>query len=65
MSTIPGFISAQRAYENMEPPDDVEQCEDGECDVCVECLAARAQDEADDYAEMQREDARIESRWGA
>jgi len=65
MSTIPGFESAQRQWEAMEPPTDVEQCEDGDCDDCEPCLAARAQDEADDYAEMQREDARIESRWGA
>ena len=62
---IPGFESAQRAYENMEPPDAVEECEDGDCDECTECLAARAQNEADDYAESQREDARIENRWGA
>ena len=65
MSQIPGFESAQRAFENMLPPDDVEQCEDGDCDECMECLAARAQAEADDYAEMQREEARFESRWGA
>jgi len=64
MSTIPGFESAQRQWEAMEPPDDVEQCEDGDCDDCEPCLAARAQDEADEYAEMQREDARIEARWG-
>jgi hypothetical protein len=62
---IPGFESAQRAYENMEPPTGVEQCEGGYCGHCAECLAAEAQDEADDYAEAQREDARIESRWGA
>ena len=62
--SIPGFESAQRAYENMLPPEDVDECEDGDCDDCVECLAARAQDEADDYAEMQREDAHLESRYG-
>jgi len=65
MSTIPGFESAQRQWEAMLPPEDVDECEDGDCDDCEPCLAARAQDEADDYAEMQREDARIESRWGA
>ena len=64
MSTIPGFESAQRQWEAMLPPEDVDECEDGDCDDCEPCLAARAQDEADDYAEMQREDARIESRWG-
>jgi len=63
MSHMPGFASAERAYENMEPPTDAEECEDGNCEQCEPCLAARAQDEADDYAEMQREDARIESRW--
>jgi len=63
--SIPGFESAQRQWEAMEPPEDVDECEDGDCDDCEPCLAARAQDEADDYAEMQREDARIESRWGA
>lgn len=57
--TIPGFASAQRAYENMEPPDEDDQCEDGDCDECAECLAACAQDEADDYAEMMRDDARL------
>ena len=61
--SIPGFASAQRAYENMEPRDD-EQCEDGDCDDCTECLAARAQDEADDYAEQQWEERRLESRYG-
>lgn len=61
---LPGFASAERAYENMEPPEDDDQCEDGDCDACVECLAARAQDEADEYTEMQREDARLERRWG-
>lgn len=61
---IPGFASAQRAYESMEPPEDVDQCEDGDCDECTECLAARAQDEADDYAEMQWEEDRLESRYG-
>jgi hypothetical protein len=58
MSTIPGFASAQRAYENMEPPDEDDQCEDGDCDECAECLAARAQDDAEAYAEMQWEESR-------
>jgi hypothetical protein len=64
MSQMPGFESAQRAYENMDPPTDVDECEDGDCDECEPCLAARAQDEADDYADMQREEARLESRYG-
>lgn len=58
MTHIPGFESAQRAWENMEP-DDADECVDGDCDACTECLAAIAQDQADDYAEMQREDARL------
>jgi len=64
MSHMPGFASAQRAYENMEPPDDAEECEDGDCEQCLECLAARAQDEAEAYAEAQREERHYESRWG-
>ena len=64
MSNLPGFLSAQRQYEAMLPPEDVDECEDGDCDECTECLAARAQDEADDYAEMQREEAHLESRYG-
>lgn len=55
----PGFISAQRAYENMTPYDDPDECEDGQCDACVECLAAIAQDQADAYAEGQWEDMRL------
>lgn len=65
MSQIPGFESAQRAFENMEPPTDEEQCEDGDCDECMECLAAIAQDQADAYAEGQWEERRLESRYGA
>ncbi|CAH0232400.1 hypothetical protein SRABI26_02682 [Arthrobacter sp. Bi26] len=64
MSQIPGFESAQRAWEAMEPPTDVDQCEDGDCDECMECLAAIAQDQADAYAEGQWEEHRLESRYG-
>jgi hypothetical protein len=64
MSHIPGFESAQRSYENMLPPDDVEQCEDGDCDECMECLAAIAQDQADAYAESRWEEDRYERRYG-
>ncbi|SDK80950.1 hypothetical protein [Arthrobacter sp. ok362] len=64
MSQIPGFESAQRAFENMLPPEDVEQCEDGDCDECMECLAAIAQDQADAYAEGQWEEHRLERRYG-
>lgn len=64
MSRIPGFESAQRAWEAMEPPADVEQCEDGDCDECEPCLADRAEAEAEDYAEAQREEAHLESRYG-
>lgn len=60
MTTMPRFASAERAYGNMTPPDDVEECEDGDCDECTECLAAIAQDEADDYAERQLEERRWE-----
>jgi hypothetical protein len=49
----------------MLPPEDVEQCEDGDCDECTECLAAIAQDQADAYAEGKLEDHRLESRYGA
>lgn len=66
MSHIPGFESAQRAHENMEPPADIEdECENGNCDECVPCLAAIAQDQADAYAEGVWEDHRLESRYGA
>ena len=65
MSQIPGFESAQRAFENMEPPTDDERCEDGDCDECMECLAAIAQDQADAYAEGQWEEHRLERRYGA
>jgi hypothetical protein len=65
MSQIPGFESAQRAFENMLPPEDVEQCEDGDCDECMECLAAIAQDQADAYAEGQWEEHRLESWYDA
>ena len=49
MSTMPVFASAQRTYENMEPPEDVEQGDDGRCDDC---------------AETQPKDSRIAGRWG-
>jgi hypothetical protein len=65
MSQIPGFESAQRAFENMLPPEDVEACEDGDCDICEPCLADRAEAEAEDYAEQQWEERRLESRYGA
>lgn len=61
--TILGFESAQRAYENMLPPED-DQCEDGDCDECEVCIHAIAQGQAHDYAEMQWEERRLESRWG-
>lgn len=64
MSQIPGFQSAERAWENMEPPDDVEYCADGDCDECAECLAARAESEAEEYADQQWEERRLESRYG-
>lgn len=62
MNTIPGFDSAQRAYENMLPPED-DQCEDGDCDECTECVAAIAQDQLEAYADQQLEEARIERRY--
>lgn len=65
MSHIPGFESAERAWENMEPPTDVDQCEDGDCGECEPCLADRAEAEAEDYAEQQWEERRLESRYGA
>lgn len=65
MTHIPGFESAQRAYENMAPPEEVDMCEDFTCDECTECLAAIAQDQADAYAEGKWEDHRLESRYGA
>ena len=65
MSHIPGFESAQRAWEAMLPPDDIEECEDGDCDQCEPCLADRAAAEAEDYADMQWEERRLESRYGA
>jgi hypothetical protein len=61
---IPGFESAQRAYENMEPPEDLEECESGDCDECESCFHAAAHDEAEAYAEMQWEEDRLESRYG-
>lgn len=64
MSHMPGFESAQRAWENLEPPEDIESCEDGLCDECLECLADRAAAEAEDYAEQQWEDMRLERRFG-
>ena len=56
---IPGFASAERAYENMTPQDDDDRCEDGDCDECMACLAAIAQDQADAYAEAQWEGRRF------
>lgn len=64
MSHIPGFESAQRAWEAKEPPTDLEHCWDGDCNECEECLADRAEAEAEDYAEAQREEAHLESRYG-
>jgi hypothetical protein len=49
----------------MEPPEDVELCDDGDCDECANCIQIRAEAEAEDYAEMQREEQRLESRYGA
>jgi len=60
---LPGFLSAQRQYEAMLPPED-DECEDGDCDECETCLADRAEAEAEDYAEAQREEAHLESRYG-
>jgi hypothetical protein len=65
MSSIPGFESAQRQWENKNPFDGEDACEDGDCDQCVPCLAAIAQDQADAYAEGKWEDHRLESRYGA
>lgn len=62
MSHIPGFQSAERAWEDADPYAETEQCDDGSCDECLECLADRAEAEAEDYAEMQREDWRLEGR---
>lgn len=59
---IPGFRSAERAWEDADPYAEDEQCEDGLCDQCLSCLAALAEDEAERYAEGQREDARLEGR---
>ena len=64
MNSIPGFLSAQRQYEAMLPPEDVDECEDGDCDECETCLADRAEAEAEDYAEMQREERHLEERYG-
>jgi len=61
--TIPGFLSAQRAYENMLPPEDADECEDGDCDECAECVAAIAQDQLEAYADQQWEEAQIERRY--
>jgi hypothetical protein len=58
MSHMPGFRAAEAAWENKEAYPEVDQCEDGDCDECVECLAAIAQDQADAYAEGQWEDWR-------
>ena len=63
MNSIPGFDSAQRAYENMLPPEDGDECEDGDCDECAACIHDRRASEADDYAEMQYEERRLESRY--
>ena len=61
---LPSFLSAQRQYEAMLPPEDVDECGDYECGECETCLADRAEAEAEDYAEMQREEQRLESRYG-
>lgn len=63
MSHIPGFQSAERAWENADPYAETEQCEDGDCDECLECLAAIAQDQADAYAEGYWEDVRLERKF--
>lgn len=63
--SIPGFESAQRQYEAMLPPEDIDQCEDGDCDECPPCISDRRESEAEDYAEMQWEEQRLESRYGA
>jgi len=62
MSHIPGFLAAERAWEDADPYAEDEQCPDGECDECLECLAAIAEDEAERYAEMQRDEWRLENR---
>lgn len=62
--SIPGFLSAQRAYENMLPPEESDECEDGDCDECAACIHDRRESEAEDYAEAQREEAHLEERYG-
>lgn len=62
--SLPGFESAQRAYENMLPPEDSDECEDGDCDECANCIQNRRECEAEDYAEMQREERHLEERYG-
>jgi hypothetical protein len=37
MNSIPGFASAQRAYENMEPPDDECTCDEDGWWTCDDC----------------------------
>ena len=60
MTNIPGFRAAGIAWENKEAYPEVERCDDGDCGDCAECLAERAQDEADEYADMQRKERRWE-----
>lgn len=62
---IPGFASAERAYENQSPPDDADECASGDCDECMACLYAIAEDQAEALAEMTREERRLEERYGA
>jgi hypothetical protein len=64
MSNMPGFRAAERQWENKNPFDGEDACENGDCDECMECLAAIAQDQADAYADGQWEDMRLERRYG-
>jgi len=57
---IPGFIAAERAYENKEPGWGVEGCPTADCGECDPCLAEQAEDEAERYAEDQRKERRWE-----
>ena len=59
MNHIPGFLAAEREWENKDPYPEPDQCPDGTCDECTECLAAIAQDQADAYAEGQWEDMKL------
>jgi len=57
---MPGFLAAERAWENKEAYPEPDQCADLECGTCAECLAADAEDEKERYAEQLRD----ENRWG-